>query len=671
MRPMSSRTGAARRIGRWLAPSCIAALAATATAGLIDGATHTDGALRIAIAAGFAVLVGAPVALILAVLVRVAGATWRPRALIARLTDENGAAPRLAGWLLGGGVGLALVAIAGNQAVIGLARATAWKPRTISVILPVVMVAAVAVIAVATVPIAVGLGRALALFERGRTRPRLTPTRVLIGTGAVLALGAIAAWWLAVRPLTRSLALDGAGFVGLTLVLLVAVHLAWSRLPRRTVGVGAALLAVGLAATAAWARWERPTVLLGLWGNDGFGSFAIDVVVDIRKVRAAVPAAALRPTPRAGAPHRDVVLLTIDTFRPDRIAAYGGPVSTPALAGLASRGSVFDLALAPSNVTRRSLPALATGVAATRVRGRVTGWALRLDPRHITVAERLRAGGYDTLGMFCCDGFWSASRPTGLEGGFDDLVIAHDAEALIAALAERLAVRKPDSRPLYVWLHFIELHEWAGGDPDMSAEHRRLYDDALVRMDAHVAKLVAALATLPPARAPIVMVTGDHSEALGDHGQPFHSTDLYNAQVRVPLIVSGPGVAIRRVDEAVSLLDLAPTTLELAGFEPLGHPHFDGRSLADLLLGARVPEPGGGRAYAAMITDRHNPIRRHALVLGRWKLIRTGSRDELYDLASDPREVFDRAAGSPVELARLRAALDEQLRRDRASPFWQ
>ena len=236
MRPMSSRTGAARRIGRWLAPSCIAALAATATAGLIDGATHTDGALRIAIAAGFAVLVGAPVALILAVLVRVAGATWRPRALIARLTDENGAAPRLAGWLLGGGVGLALVAIAGNQAVIGLARATAWKPRTISVILPVVMVAAVVVIAVATVPIAVGLGRALALFERGRTRPRLTPTRVLIGTGAVLALGAIAAWWLAVRPLTRSLALDGAGFVGLTLALLTALHLLWSRLPRRSLG---------------------------------------------------------------------------------------------------------------------------------------------------------------------------------------------------------------------------------------------------------------------------------------------------------------------------------------------------------------------------------------------------------------------------------------------------
>jgi hypothetical protein len=239
---------------------------------------------------------------------------------------------------------------------------------------------------------------------------------------------------------------------------------------------------------------SSPTLLLGLWGNDGFGGVAIDVLVDVRAVRAAVPAAALRPTPRPGAPAATSIVLTIDTFRPDRLAAYGGPVSTPGLAALASRGSVFDLALAPSNVTRRSLPALATGVAATRVRGRVAGWALRLDPRHITVAERLRAGGYDTLGLFCCDGFWSASRPTGLEAGFDELVIAHDAEALIAALAARLAVRKPDSRPLYVWLHFIELHEWAGGDPDMSAEHRRLYDDALVRMDAYVAKLVAALA---------------------------------------------------------------------------------------------------------------------------------------------------------------------------------
>ncbi|MBK9030799.1 MAG: sulfatase [Myxococcales bacterium] len=679
---MSSRAGAesrARRILRWLAPSLIATLAAAAIAGLIDAATYADGPTRIAVTAGFAVALAAPVLLALALAVRAAVATWRPRALIARLTDADGAAPRLAGWLLGGGLGLALVAVATHQTVIVLARATAWKPRTISVLFPLVMVAAVAIIAIATVPIAAGLGRALAALEawraRRRGRPTLTPTVVLLGTALVLAAAAAAAWLIVVRPLIRTLALDGAGFVVVALAVLAAVHLSWGRLPRpgqAAVTATALVLALGLGASATWARLARPTLLLGLWGNDGFGALAIDVVVNIRKVRAAVPAAALRPTPRPGAPRRDIILLTIDTFRPDRLAAYGGPVSTPALAGLAARGTIFDLALAPSNVTRRSLPALATGVAATRVRGRVAGWALRLDPRHITIAERLRAGGYRTVGLFCCEGFWSATRPTGLEGGFGELVIEHDADALVAALAQRLAARPADDPPLFAWLHFIELHEWAGGDPDMRPEHRRLYDDALGRVDASVGRLAEAIAALPPERQPIVIVTGDHSEALGDHGQPFHSSDLYNSQVQVPLIIAGPGVAVRRVDEAVSLLDLAPTILALAGFEPLPHPWFDGRPLDDLVTGARAPDPAAGRAYAAMIVDRFMRTGRLALVVGRWKLIRTlGGKDELYDLGSDPRELADRAATSPAELRRMQGELEAQRARDRASPFWQ
>ena len=170
---MSSPAGApsrARRAAAWLAPSVVAAALAPTIAGLVDAATYADGALRIVVTAGFALALAGPLGLALALAARAALASWRPRALVARLTDASGAAPRLAGWLLGGTVGLALVAVATHQAVIGLSRATAWKPKTISVILPVVMIAAVALIAIATVPIAVGLGRGLAAIE-ARRRP--------------------------------------------------------------------------------------------------------------------------------------------------------------------------------------------------------------------------------------------------------------------------------------------------------------------------------------------------------------------------------------------------------------------------------------------------------------------------------------------------------------------
>jgi choline-sulfatase len=250
-------------------------------------------------------------------------------------------------------------------------------------------------------------------------------------------------------------------------------------------------------------------------------------------------------------------------------------------------------------------------------------------------------------------------------------VLSHDATALAGAARDLLSVRTPDSPPLFVWLHFIELHEWAGGDPDMRPEHRRLYDDALTKVDAAVVELTAAFAGLPPERQPIVIVTGDHSEALGDHGQPFHSSDLYNSQIRVPLIVSAPDLAPRRIGEAVSLVDLAPTILELAGFEPLRHPIFDGRSLVDLITGARTSDPGSGRAYAVMMADRFLRTGREALVVGTWKIIRTGTRDELFDLSTDVREFTDRADNAPEQLRAMRAALDAQHQRNRASPFSQ
>src|SRR5207248_7379014 len=125
---------------------------------------------------------------------------------------------------------------------------------------------------------------------------------------------------------------------------------------------------------------------------------------------------------------------------------------------------------------------------------------------------------------------------------------------------------------------------------------------------------------------------------LGDHGVPYHSIDLYASQTHVPLVVTGPGIAPRRVTEPVALVDLAPTLLDLAGFVAPGMPDMDGHSIADLVAGTRPGDPDGGYAFSAQISDRSVAQGERAIVSGHWHLIDDGNHLELYDLKNDPAE---------------------------------
>jgi choline-sulfatase len=167
---------------------------------------------------------------------------------------------------------------------------------------------------------------------------------------------------------------------------------------------------------------------------------------------------------------------------------------------------------------------------------------------------------------------------------------------------------------------------------------------------------------------PIVIVTADHGEALGEHGQPFHSTDLYNSQIRVPFVIAGPGIKPQHIAETVSVTDLVPTVLELAGFVAPRGPSVDGRTLADVATGSHADDPDGGFAFAAMVKDRSNPGGITAIVKGRWKLIDNHDTFELYDTRADPDERANVIAQHPQEVSVLRKLLDERTA-DGRSPF--
>jgi len=200
-------------------------------------------------------------------------------------------------------------------------------------------------------------------------------------------------------------------------------------------------------------------------------------------------------------------------------------------------------------------------------------------------------------------------------------------------------------------------------------DRNKAYDRALAASDIALGEVLNAFSSRDPQTAPIVIATSDHGESLGDHGQPFHSTDLYNSQIRVPLVIAGPGIAPSRIGETVSLTGLTPTLLELAGFSAPAGPSIDGISFADLTTGARLPDPNAGIAFSAMIRDRSNPGGVTALVRGPWKLIDGPHGFELYDRRNDVNERSNVRALRPREFAELVWELARHRQSAAQSPF--
>jgi arylsulfatase A-like enzyme len=664
---------------RWLGPSVVAACFATLVAGALECRTMEPGFGMIA-AAGFLALVALPLATGLGALVRGLWAAWAPGSL--GLVEEGGGSPRFAGWLVTLVLGSAALAWTVWQGTWLLAKWTAFKPLPMSFAEPILALAG----ALGLVTISRPLARAIAAIARRIDRrwqarghaSAITPTKLAVTTAIVGIAAAEVMWRIVIKP--RLGPLDTAVFDAplVALVALLFAHLAWRAWPRaRRI---AAAIVVALAAVlvgSALVAWRaEPSLTLAIWGDRPLAGLAIDGLFDLDAIRSRIPLAEFQPTPVPGAPHPDIILVTIDTVRADHTPPYGGSAEMPVLKELGKRGTVFEWAYSPSNVTRRSIPSMIIGLAPDRIRGRVVGWALRVDPRHVMVAERLAAGGYETAGFMCCGGFYGDEMHTGLAHGLEHLEIEPNGLALArrarAWLEERDRRPAPPGgrRPLFLWMHILEPHNWAvaNGDPPAEDARRKAYDRTLALSDTMLTELLAPFASRDPNRSPIVIVSADHGEGLGDHGQPFHSTDLYNSQTHVPLVIAGPGVKPQRIAETVSLTDLTPSLLELAGFAVPAQ-GFDGTSFAGLATGARAQDPEGGSAYAAMIKDRSNPGGVTAMVLGRWKLIDTPNGLELYDARTDFSERSNQIRVHPPSYDALRKALVQHQDAGKRSPF--
>lgn len=351
---------------------------------------------------------------------------------------------------------------------------------------------------------------------------------------------------------------------------------------------------------------------------------------------------------------RDVLLITIDTLRADRVGAYGHAAArTPALDRLARDGARFERAWAPSPITLTSHASMLSGRYPPGHGARHNGIAVNSTVPMLATA--LKAAGFQTAAFVSA---FPLDRRFGLPRGFD----VYDDE-LPRASSGRLqnergggetvsrAVawlqRQPATARVFLWVHLFEPHAPYGNPLQATRSAALRYDDEIAAADREAGRVIAALGER--AGSTLIVAASDHGEAFGEHGEIGHSIFVYDTTLRVPLIFKGPRVSSGTISRGdVSLVDVAPTILAILEVAPMD---VDGRSLLPALAGGRLePRVIYAESFAPLFDFGWASLR--AVRDGTWKYI-AAPRPELYDLAADVGEMTNRVADDPQRAARL------------------
>jgi len=412
------------------------------------------------------------------------------------------------------------------------------------------------------------------------------------------------------------------------------------------------------------------------WQRAAVAAWAALVVVAVLAVVFIWPGrsqANLRPTPG-----QNVLLITIDTLRADALGSYGGPAATPALDRLAADGVRFEFAHAHAVMTLASHASILTGQYPFQ-HGVRDNSGYRLPPDAQTAATLLKQAGYATAAFV---GAFPVHSRFGLNAGFDvyddrfgDALAASEfamperpASAVVPLARQWIATRMGGAgsaaqppQPWFVWVHVFDPHApYRPPAPFDTQYAARPYFGEVAAVDAALAPLLEDVRTA--ARQTLVIVTGDHGEGLGDHGEAAHGIFAYESTLRVPLIIAelggdartkaaGPGevspVAARHVDLLPTMLDAVGRTV------PFGLP---GRTL--LPRGERragsAPRPAYFEAMSGMLNHGWAPLT--GVLVGRDKLIDLPVA-ERYDLTVDTAEQSNLFSRTPERDRLLAAAL--------------
>jgi arylsulfatase A-like enzyme/Flp pilus assembly protein TadD len=372
--------------------------------------------------------------------------------------------------------------------------------------------------------------------------------------------------------------------------------------------------------------------------------------------------------PGAAARRPNVVLVTLDTTRADRMGFLGSTRGlTPALDALARESIVFTRAFSQAPITPVSHATILTGLYPTA--HRVTDFGLPLPATATYLPDLLRHGGYRTAAFV---GALVLDPRGGVAPGFDRGFDLFDAGFRVKRPADdryQTVERRGDEvmrralawldrapPPFFGWVHLYDPHEPYDPPADLRARFAASpYDGEIASVDRIVGRLVAALRTNGQLDSTVLAIAGDHGEALGDHGEQTHGVFLYDATLHVPLLLRLPGTsgAGTRVTTRVRLVDVAPTVLRAAGIAVPAA--MQGESLLPLVA---TPKADDRSVYA----ETEYPRRAFGWSpLASWRADRflfvRAPRRELYDVVANPAATTNLAGTR----ARVADAIDKEL----------
>lgn len=357
-----------------------------------------------------------------------------------------------------------------------------------------------------------------------------------------------------------------------------------------------------------------------------------------------------------------VLLISIDTLRADALSCLGGEARTPEICKLAEQGVLFGEAVTATPLTGPSHASILGGRFPYHHGIRDNGQVLPAAQGGL--GQWLRRSGFGTAAFV--SGF-PLHRQFGFDLGFDhyDDQFAATPGANPFALQERPAqatvqaaqqwLRSTDAANWFIWVHLYDPHTpyTAPAEYARDGEHGG-YLAEIAYADHWVGELVRAARARNPDT--IVVLTSDHGEGLGDHGEYDHGLLLYQSTLRVPLLIVAPGrLPAQRLDTPVRTVDIAPTVLGLVGVPAPAD--LDGIDLAPALRQGRAPQPppAYSESYFGAITYGWAPLK--ALREGPWKRIQ-GARAEIFDFKADPAEgATSTQASAAVADARLESLL--------------
>ncbi len=454
-------------------------------------------------------------------------------------------------------------------------------------------------------------------------------------------------------------------------------------------------------------RLLTPTILTSVFGKTTLGTIVFVLLFAHAGACAGELPSTTAADERGIASDLNLLLITVDTLRPDHLGCYGHEgIRTPVIDGLATSGILFENACSSIPITLPSHASIMTGLYPPTHGIRFNG-AFALADSIVTLAEVLQDDGYSTAAVVAS---YALDSEFGLDQGFssyDDSypsgnILKFKYPELWPSLARLLLSRvlasvlpldlffsEPQRRAnkvtgaglnwlenhsgdrFFLWLHYFDPHspydppENEGpGLPDTSVpdnslvsrappyrywwgelesleEIYRLYDGEIEYSDRWIGRIVDELERVGIREKTLIVFAADHGESLWEHGLAGHGYSVYDSELKVPLIISLPGVlpAGSRVDKQVELIDLFPTILDILG---VPRPQLlQGRNIVNM---TDQEDPDGGRvAYSETLWPQKPQDRKKGLRTAGWKYVAdpSGGHVALYHLTTDPHELHD------------------------------